>query len=293
MRKLLVLLLLLVGALVSCESPSPDTTTTTTNGQNSTTTSTVPPSGDATAALQEALNAGDLFVNQTYSVEGTLNPPAGRRIEFGPNGKFVRSNSPLARKPIILLDKGNNTLVNVRIQGSNPCHWDVPSWWSNTAALGEKYAQYDPAREFAHGIDIQAGSNYTVTSPSIRDVWGDGINIDGRTTTDIEITNMFVRCVGRSVVSNTGSRNVTITGGEGSGAFYWIFNIEPYNINVVENYKVSGVKVGFSRLVWLFSGGPYFNCNRVINVDMRNNTLLPQATRPPSINQCVASQIKF
>lgn len=254
----LLLLLLLLLLLVACQPISPTTTAIT--------TTTIPSIGDSTAAIQATLDrTGYFYVGQNYRVEGTITPPNGSRIVFGSGGQFTRTASApmIGTLPVILLNKSNVTLTNLKIVGSNPCYW--------TFTGGYPYAQYDTKREWNHAISIMGGSGYLIDNPNITSVWGDAINID-RNSQNITINNLKANCVGRSIVSNTGSTNTTINSGESFGAFWWTFNIEPFGDRVVRNYKVNNFKAGWSRGQAVFSGGPDFNC-QVFDVVFTNLTL--------------------
>lgn len=257
MRKRLSILFLgivlgmLLFVLVACQAPLPPTNSVTTTIA----ATTVPSSGsDDTAALQNTLNASKyLYVNTEYRVDGTLTPPTGSKITFGPNGRFIRTQAGTAGgKKILVLKNSNITLENPYIIGPNPCYWTYFD-------TGFMYSQYNPQLENNHAISIEGGSGYTITNPRIRAVWGDGIYLAGNSK-NITVSNLDVACVGRSIVSNVGSENVTINGGRSYGAFWWTFNIEPWGSLVVRNYKVNNFTAGWSRYHVVFSGGPDFNC---------------------------------
>ena len=296
-----VLILGLLVLLASCQpAPTADarrprTTTTTTTSTTTTTTpsTTVPIAGtDSTAALQADLNDGSLFVDRQYIVNGMLKPPANSTITFGTNGSFVRNIIPTANTtPFIMMEQSGVTIRNARITGTNPC------WWTNTlpynpASIGQTYSQWAAASEeqAAFYVKNKAG-NIVIENAVVRDVWGDGVTLLDAGS-NITITNLDARCLGRSGISNVSSDRVTVTGGKVSGAFWWALNIEPFSTRAVSNYRVSGMEIGFTRNYWLFVGGPYFNCN-VTNVDATGNILLPTSSRPPQIAACVATQVKY
>lgn len=272
MRRLLVLLAL----LTACQAPVPPAPTT-----------TVPPSsGDSTAALQAALDSsGSLYVDTAYIVDGTLKPPAGSTITFGPHGLFRRTATPNApHLAMIEMRAGGVTLNRPRLIGPNGCYWS----WPYDPPEVYTYSQYDPKREWNHGISILGGSSYRIVSPSITGMWGDGINIDG-TPSQISITDMRIECVGRSIISNTGSTDVTVAGGSVRGAFWWTFNVEPYVTRSVRNYTITDVDVGWSRAQYLYAGGPDFSClvDNVTLTDVR----LTSPSDDVYIAPCVAGEI--
>lgn len=280
MKKILILSIISSLFLIACQPVTPPTTTTVV----STTTTTI--MGDSTSFIQNQLNTTGRFdVNQTYVVNNTLRPPAGSTLNFGPNGKFIRNGSaPILNgtNPVISLETGNVTINNLRIQGDNPCYWTYFD-------TGYRYSQYDTKREWHHAIRIVSGSNYNINNPVIKDVWGDGIDILGSgPVSNVTIRNADISCVGRSIISNTGSTNVRVLGGKSTGAFWWTFNIEPFGSREVKDYHIENWTVGFSRLSWLFSGGPDFNC-KVTNVTVQNITLL--VDRGIDVRSCVANQI--
>ncbi len=273
-----VFLVFLLVAFSACLPTSP------TPAPGGTTTTSPAPSGDATSFIQSQLNANNYFlVDRNYQVDGTINPPNGSTIEFTPNGQFTRTvNAPVVGTlPVIQLDKGNVTLKNPRITGPNPCYWTY-------FQTGYKYSQYDPKREWNHAISILGGSGYLIDNPVLYAVWGDAINID-RGPSNITINNLRASCVGRSIISNTGSTGVRVNGGEVNGAFWWTFNIEPFSSRVVRDYKVNNVRVGFSRGESIFSNGPNFNC-QVYDVTF-SGLIYTTSYSATNIKECVRSQI--
>lgn len=277
-----VVLVALLCLLGGCQNAPPPTTATTTT---TTTTTTAPaPSGDATAYLQGLLDKNkSLSVGREYVVNGTLKPPAGADITFTGSGLFRRTTAAAPTLPVIQLEQGGNTLRAVRIVGPNPCYWTYFD-------TGYRYSQYDPTREWNHGISILGGSGYLIDDPSITAVWGDAIYL-GRGPRNVTITNLQASCVGRSIVSNTGSENVRIDGGAAHGAFWWTFNIQPFGTNVVRNYRVNNFRVGWSRMHYIFSGQPDFNC-QVYDVAFTNISFTSE-WRGVSIDDCVRSQITY
>lgn len=285
MKPLMVIVGLLALLSLACQPTTPLPPT----GPTTTTTTTVPANGDATKALQDTLDRDrQLYVNTSYTVNGTITPPAGSTITFGPQGRFVRQRSDLPRSTaVIQLIHGNVTLNSPRIVGPNPCYWI----FVDQLGRGEfPYSQYDATKEGHHGITIEGGSNYTIQSPDIEAVWGDAINID-RQPSNIVINNLNVRCVGRSVISNTGSTNVQVNGGSSYGAFWWTFNIEPYNTRFVKNYHVRDFRVGWSRYHYIFAGGPYFSC--LVEDVSFNNITFTSYWQGVSIRECVRDQIRY
>lgn len=277
----LLILAAILAAAGGGRPPAPTTTTTSTP----VIVTPAPSGGDDTAALQAALDEhGGLLIDADYRVDGTLRPPAGSTLTFTARGRFLRTVAPQSTPtlPVIELTAGNVTLTRPRIVGPNPCTW---TYFGDPQLT---YAQYDPKREWQHGISILGGSNYRIESPTVENVWGDALNID-RGPTDITVTNLTARCVGRSFVSNTGSERVTITGGTVTGAFWWAFNIEPFGPRRVADYRVSGVTIGFSRDARVFAGGPDFNC-AVERVSFASMTVLAP-DRGARIAACVASNV--
>jgi hypothetical protein len=277
-------LLIVAAVLLACDPTMPLPTTTTIN---TTTTTTVPVGASQTAALQAQLNTGTLNINSTVISDGSLFPPAGATITFGPNGKLVRSSASTGSA--IDIGQPGVTLNNVRIQGPDPCYWVIPDNWGWPAQIGQKYSQYDPTRESQHGIAVRA-SQTTVNGAQIESVWGDALYLDKGS--NIQIRDLVGRCMGRSGISNVGSTDVTVIRGSLSGAYWWIFNIEPWSTRVVNNYTVSGIQVGYSRVQRFYAGGPDFNC-LVSNVDISQNTILPEATQDTYISPCVQSGVKI
>ena len=270
-----VFLLGLIILLAGCQPDTPPQAGSTTTPQ---------PTGDSTAYIQSQLDKNKYFyVDRNYIVDGTITPPNGSVLEFNPNGQFTRTaDAPLiGTLPVILLEKSNIQLKNPRITGPNPCYWTY-------FQTGYKYSQYDPKREWNHAISIMGGENYLIDNPVLYAVWGDAINID-RGPKNITINNLNATCVGRSIISNTGSTGVRVNGGNVSGAFWWTFNIEPFGSRVVRNYTVSNVYVGFSRGQAIFSGGPDFNC-QVYDVTF-NGLIYTTSYSEASIQSCVQDEI--
>jgi hypothetical protein len=220
--------------------------------------STVPPvSGDATAAIQQILDdTGAVTIDRELRVDGTIRPPAWSTITFTSDGLLRRTAAAPSKRvlPVIEVAADNVTLVSPRIDGPNPCYWDY-------FGTGDRYSQYDPKREDNNGISVVSGDGTRVTSPRITNTWGDAIYIGGSHPTDVTITDLYARCLGRSAVSNTGSTGVTIDGADVGGSFWWSFNVEPFNTRFVHDYTVSDATIGFSRDASIFAGGPYFSCD--------------------------------
>jgi hypothetical protein len=299
MKKIIILMAAIL-LIVSCQPsptdarrPKPTTTSSTTTSTTTTSiTTTTIVGSDSTAALQADLNDGSLFVDRQYIVNGMLKPPANSIITFGTNGSFVRTIIPTANTtPFIMMEQSGVTIRNARITGTNPCYWTNTITY-NPASIGEKYSQWAAASEeqAAFYVKNKAG-NIIIENAIVRDVWGDAVTLLDAGS-NITITNLDARCLGRSGISNVNSDRVTVTGGKVSGAFWWALNIEPFNTRVVSNYRVSGMEIGYSRNYWLFVGGPYFNC-QVFNVDATGNTLLPTSSRPAQVNSCAVSQVKY
>lgn len=274
----LIALVVVCVILLACQPVPPEGGTTT--------TTVAPPSGDATEYIQSQLDENNYFlVDRNYIVDGTIKPPFGSTIEFNPKGQFTRTSSAplIGTLPVILLENSNIQLKNPRITGPNPCYWE----YFNT---GYKYSQYDPKREWNHAISIMGGENYLIDNPVLYAVWGDAINID-RGPTNITINNLNASCVGRSIISNTGSTGVRVNGGNVYGAFWWTFNIEPFSSRVVRDYVVRDVEVGFSRGQVVFAGGPYFNC-QIYDVQFIG-LIYSTSYSNTSIQDCVKDQIIF
>jgi hypothetical protein len=256
-----ILIGILIVILLACQPVPPVSTNPVTT---TAVTTTVPSSGsDDTAALQNTLNVSKyLYVNREYRVDGILTPPAGSKITFGPNGRFTRTAAGNGGgKSVLLLKNSNITVENPYIVGPNPCYWKYFD-------TNYTYSQYNPQLENNHAISISGGSGYVITNPKIRNVWGDAIYLAGNSK-NITINNLDAACLGRSVISNVGSENVTVNGGKSYGAFWWTFNMEPWGDYVVRNYKVNNFQVGWSRYHAVFAGGPNFNC-QVFDVDFTN-----------------------
>lgn len=263
--KKLILAIVFACVLAACQ-PAPPVTT-----NAPTTTISVPVTADATATIQTNLNTNKYFyVDKNYIVDGTITPPANSKITFGPNGKFTRTAAGSGgNKPILVLKNSNITLENPNIVGPNPCYWK----YFDTQYT---YSQYDPKLESNHAISITGGSGYVINNPKIRAVWGDAIYLASNSK-NITINNLDAACLGRSVISNVGSENVTVNGGKSYGAFWWTFNMEPWGDYVVRNYKVNNFQVGWSRYHAVFAGGPNFNC-QVFDADFTNLVLTDPKT---------------
>ena len=272
---------LLLSVLCACGPISTPPTATSTPRPKTPTQAT------DTQSLQAELNAeGHVYITRTITSNGTLKPPAGSTITFSETGKLKRDDSSTGAA--VEVSQPNVTINNLRVQGSDPCYWTNTLPY-NPDSIGEKYSQYNPRREEQAALYTRDGADHlTVRGLEAYDVWGDGITFLGGD--NIVVENVKVRCAGRSGISNVKSSNVTVTGGEISGAFWWGLNIEPFGTNTVSNYRVSGISVGYTRYPWLFAGGPNFNC-RVYNVDATGNTALPTSTRPADIAPC--AQVRF
>jgi len=279
--RLLGLALAVLVGFVGCSTPQIPPTVPT--------LPSVPPMGDATTATNTAELQADLdkdlrlYVNSIIVSNGTLKPPANSVIVFGSSGKLSRDLS--SSGPAVEVSTANVSIVNLRVQGSDPCYWTntIPF---NPDSKGEMYAQYNSSREEQAALYTRPGArNLLVDGLYANDVWGDGVTLLGGD--GITMNNVNVRCAGRSGISNVDSANVTVSGGTISGVFWWGLNIEPFGSHSVSNYRVQNITMGYSRDKWLFAGGPNFNCD-VHNVDARGNMLLPSSTRPANIDPCIS-----
>ena len=150
-RSLASILVMTVG-LVGCSVPQTPTTPT---------IPSIPPVGDATTAtnttgLQSDLDKDlRLFVNSTVVSNGTLKPPANSVIVFGSSGKLLRELSSTG--PAIEVSAANVSIVNLRVQGSNPCFW-TNTLPFNPDSKGEKYSQYNSFREEQAALYTQPGT---------------------------------------------------------------------------------------------------------------------------------------
>ena len=246
---------------------------------------TVPPvSGDATAAIQAVLNRGAVTIDRPLTVNGTLTPPTGSTIRFVGAGELRRTTAPAANStPVIRVTADRVTITAPRIVGPNPCYWTYFD-------TGYRYPRYDPTREEQHGIAILGGTGHRVTDATILNTWGDAIYIGGGHPTDVRIVGLTATCLGRSGVSNTGSSNVTILDANVSGAFWWGFNIEPFNDRYVHDYTVTRATIGFARDAPIFAGGPYFSCD-VRRAAFTGVTYTAAIRSTPSIAGCVTDHI--
>jgi len=270
--------------LLSCVPSPPDVPTTTSPITTSTIVISEPPtSATNTAGLQANLNDGFLFVDSTVVSDGTLKPPAGAVIVFGPNGKLVRSISSTGAA--VDVSSPNVVIHNLKVVGSDPCFWVVESS-PNPLAVGEMYSQYDPRREEQAALYVRPGADgLRVDGLFANDVWGDGLTLLGGN--NMVFKNVFVRCAGRSGISNVNSSNVVVDGGSVSGMLLWGLNIEPTGVRSVSGYVVRNFTVGHTTNQWLFVGGPGFNC-KVFGVDVRGVSLLPQASSEFHVASCVS-----
>lgn len=290
-QKMFLVFLFVLAGCVPVGSGTTTTGTSSTILPTTTTTSapttTIPVGVSQTDMLQAQLNTGNLTINEPVISDGSLFPPVGATITFGSNGKLIRTSASTGSA--IDVRANGVTLNNVKVQGPDPCFWKIPDNWGWPAQIGQMYSQYDPTRESQHGIAIRA-SQVTVNGAYVEGVWGDALYLDQGT--GINVSNLTGRCMGRSGISNVGASNVTITGGSLSGAYWWIFNIEPWSTRTVNNYITSGIQVGFSRVQRLYAGGPDFNC-LVSGVDVSRNTILPEATNQVFVADCVKSGIRY
>jgi len=248
----------------------------------------VPPvTGDATAAIQRVLDDhGAVTIDRELRVDGTIRPPARSTLTFTANGLLRRTAAAPVRTtlPVIEVSADGVTLNSPRIDGPNPCHW-------NFFGSGDLYSRYDPGREDNNGISVTRGNGTRILSPRITNTWGDAIYIGGGHPTNVTITNLYARCLGRSAVSNTGSTGVTIDGADVGGAFWWSFNIEPFNTRFVHDYTVRSATIGFSRDAAIFAGGPHFSCD-VQRVRFDRYRFTTQRTTI-SVAPCVAAEFTF
>lgn len=259
---------------------------------------------DQTSSVLSSLSDGYEYINQTYIINSTLTPPAGATIEFGPNGKFVRTSAVDGTRllPIVELKNGNNTLINPKIIGPNtgrlPRTIDGKVYYR--ASEGTGLGGLDPNMEGNTGIRFAGGSNYRIDNPWIESVWGDGLEFSGQSK-NIVVNNPQIHFVGRSLMSTLDAQNVTINGGYGTGAFWWGINMEPTGQRFVDGFDVNNMEIYHTGWEKVFSDGRYFNC-MVYNVDIslsltaeyydpsspNSGNLRPQAVK---LDPCVQNNI--
>ena len=231
-------------------------------------------------------------------------PPAGSVIDFGPNGKFKRTSAVDGTRilPIVKLSEGNITLNNPVIEGPNTGRYSrtINGITYLFAHEGTGIGGVDPNMEENPGIEFNGGSNYEINNPWIESVWGDGFTVNGQAS-NIVINNPQVHYVGRSIISNLDSNNVTINGGYGTGAFWWGINMETIGSRSVNGFDVNNLEIYYTRFQPIFADGTYFNCmvyNANIDVDLTAEYYDPsysgfQSMRDQAvkIDPCAAPQI--
>lgn len=284
MITILLLLVFSTTALIACVAlPSEPPTTTTTIALPAT-------SATNTQELQSELDStGRLYINSAITSNGTLRPPSGSIIQFGPSGLLVRDLTSTGSGIDVSLP--NVTIYNLRVKGSDPCYWTNTSS-PNPYAIGEMYSQYDSKREEQAALYVHPGADgLKVYGLFANDVWGDGLTIVGGS--NLRFNNVNVRCAGRTGISNVNSSNVVVDGGSVSGTLLWGLNIEPTgSTRSVSDYSVKNFSIGYTTNQWLYVGGPGFNCN-VFRVDLRGVTLLPAASHTPYVAPCAVSNLSF
>ena len=250
-----------------------------------------PPSGaDETPFIQATLEAtGEFTVDRPYIIDTPLVPPANSTITFTPNGRFVRTSAVDGTRilPIIELRYGNVTILDPVIEGPNTGRYTVGG--HTYAHEGTGIGGVDPNMEENGGLYFTRGSDYYIRNPRISSVWGDGITIGGGAS-NIQIDNPVIWYVGRSLVSNLNSTNVTINGGNGGGAFWWGFNMEAIGSGVVRTFRVNNFGLDWNRYHQIFADGRYFNCQVY---DVQINVQWLTDWRGTQIDPCVAGEIQI
>ena len=219
----------------------------------------MPSGSDETALVLADLSDGYAYIDRTYVIDSPLVPPAGSTIEFGPGGKFLRTAAVDGTRtlPILELRNGGVTVLDPVIEGPNTGRYEFRG--HVYAHEGTGIGGVDPNMEENGGLYFTGGSDYYIRNPRISSVWGDGITIGGQAS-NITIDNPSIWYVGRSLVSNLNSTNVTINGGDGGGAFWWGFNMETIGSRYVQTFRVNGFGLDWNRYDQIFADGPYFNC---------------------------------
>lgn len=284
---LITLVVIALFVAVACTPPGGGGTTTTSTTTSTTSTTSLPAGPDETPTVQAALDAtGTFHVDRAYRIDSPLVPPAGSTITFGPNGKFVRTDAlgyGIRKWPIIELAHGNITILDPVIEGPNTGRYSraLGSTTYLYAHEGTGIGGIDPNMEESGGLYFTGGSGYVIRNPRITSVWGDGITLN-EPTENVVITNPDIRFVGRSIVSNVGSRNVRIEGGYGTGAYWWGVNIETIGDRLVENFEVTGLELWYTRYESLFAGGFYSNCE-IYDVDVQLHLPAPKYDEYPHL----------
>ena len=257
--------------------------------------------GDDTSRVLADLADGYAYINSTYIIDSILTPPAGATLEFGPNGKFLRTAAVDGTRilPIIELKNGNNTLINPVIEGPNTGRLarTIDGITYYRAYEGTGIGGVNPNMEENTGIRFSGGSNYLIENPVIKSVWGDGINFSGASS-NITVNNPRIEYVGRSLMSALDATSVTVNGGYGTGAFWWGINMETIGTRSLNGLTVNNMEIYYTGWEKVFASGTYFNC-QVYNVDIEldltaehydpqspnSNNLRPQAVK---LNSCIS-----
>lgn len=201
---------------------------------------------DVTAGLQSFLRQAPagatacLAQNGQYRVEGTVHLP-GRESGITIDGHGARMFATTRRnQAMMLIDQGGRNIVlrNLTIEGYNP--------------NGRTSNAHEYAWEFGHGIALGGVINTTITNVQILNMNGDGILIDGGTTTSgvrwsdgVVIQNVLIDGVGRMGVAFTnGVRNSVVSGSTVRNTGMYAFVIEPDgNVFNGEVYGADGITI--------------------------------------------------
>lgn len=297
-------LLIAIGVLNSGQTTPPKTTTTTTKATTTTTirenvsTTIFPSGGDDSDKLSQAISAGNVVVDKPLLINKIVKiTNSNRTITFTGSGELKRTllDNPSGDKvtfPVIqIIGASNINIIGPKITGpGNVC--DVPR---PNGFPGVYRSVYDARYEESAGITLDGATNVRIQGGVIRDVRGDGIRIfydssvsPSKPSTDISITNLTTRCVGRAAIANIYSDKVTVTGGDFALSGYWIFNVEPFNNLKVTNYVINEPVVGYSTGAWLYVGGPYFQCTSSVTV---NRPSFTEPVMSESVAPCVRDKV--
>jgi len=253
-----------------------------------------PALADETAAFTAMLNSAaprsTVVVDRPWRIDTTVVVPKPLTLRFEGDGRLVRTVDYVRQaRPVLRLraEASGSRFENLAVQGPVTCSMNWYPW------LDTKVAEWAAERESQHGVETRGATDVTFVSPRISGMSGDGLWI-AEGSARIDVTDAQVTCVRRNGISNTGSSDVTVTGGLFAGIGRWALNVEPYGSWEVHRYRVTNPTIGVTAWQWFMSEGPgdAFNC-KVYDVTVTGADLRGEVTgsRTPAIAPCVAGNI--
>lgn len=213
-----------------------------------------------------------------YRIDATFTIRERTGLTFDGNGATFRTVTgglefaqPRTRSHWKLLQVTDLIVRNLTVQGPNAAGSEVP------------------ALEAQHGFEIDGGLRVTISNVTVRDVYGDGVNVarsfgtksdpvPPRDSEDVLVANSSFERIGRQGFSVTSARRVTLQGNTLSGVQRSALDIEPNGAsNVIEDIVFDSNSASGYDLYLVAAGGACASTFR--NITISGNTAVGAGPR--------------